>query len=168
MRKYWYQLVILIVLFLIEIAALGVFSRADVWFPQLLLLAVIIFALKHSLSEIVWFSFVTGFLGELFSGFFFGTWILAFLATGIIIYFITRKLTSRDISFVTVVFIVTVSTLFFPLWAFFYSGLLSLVQISDPITFGDFYRVSILWTVLSNLVVFYPLNHAFKFFAKLG
>jgi len=158
MKNNIFQAVFILVLLLVQTAALAVLPEASIWFPQLILLYVIAFALNHTFVETAWLSFGMGLLSEVFSTSYLGSSALAFFLTGILIYFVTRKLTSQDVSLATLIFLAVPATLLFPLWAFLFSGFLSLLGISARAAFGDFYSTGVLWLAFSNLVFLYPLN----------
>lgn len=158
MKNYLYQAILILVLFLLQVAAIGVFPGASVWFPQLVLLYVIAYALNHAFVQTLWLSFGAGLLSELFSTVSFGSSTAAFFITGILIYVVTRRLTSRDVSLKTLIFLIVPATLLFPIWVYAYSGVLALFQISEGIGFADFYTITILWTAFSNLIFFFPVN----------
>lgn len=137
--------------------------------PQWLLLFIIIFALENRLSEIIWFGFLAGFLMELFSGWFFGSYIFTLVICGVVVYLVTRKLTPQKISAPLLIFLIAIATLIFPaavyLYNLFFAGL-GLGGAAWPAA-GDFFTLSLFWTALSNLIMFYPLQFGAKILARL-
>lgn len=151
-----------LLLFLLSTSAIKVFSGAYYLVPQLVLLFVIIFATTHSFAETLWMSFALGFLQELFSGVFFGAYIIAFVMTGLLVYFITRNLTAQEVSAETVIFLVVLTTFLFDFWIFGYNNLASLLGISLPLSLRHIYSAKIVWTIVVNFLFFYPLELIFK------
>lgn len=160
--QYFYLLIFLIIVFLTNAAGVQVFSSKVFLFPELLLLATLIFALNFSFGETLWFAFGVGFFAELFSGSFFGGEIVAFVCTGLLVYFITRNLTSQHTSFLTAVFVVALASVSFALGLYAYNSLIAIFNLTQYIPFGNFISTRIFWTILVNLIVFYPMTFIFK------
>ncbi len=150
--------VFLLFLFLLYSAGVKVFAETPNLVPQFILLFVISFALKSSLPETLWFSFLAGFLQELFSGEFFGAQIVAFVLAGLLVYFLTRNLTAQELALPTAILLIMIVTLTFGLWVFLYSSLIALLRLAPPVPLGDFYSSKILWTAVLNIVLFFPLD----------
>lgn len=166
MKKYFVYALYLLVLFLLQTAALQVWSVAVPFVPQLVLLLAIVFALAYSLPETLWFSFFAGFLLELFSAQFFGAQILAIVLTALTVYFITRRLTTQEISFLGASLLVVLSTLLLGLWIFLYDGLISFLGVTEPLSWRSLLSSKIFWTILANLLFFYPVRAIFKLLPK--
>lgn len=158
---------LLIFMFLLQIAALQVFSSAPRAVPQLLLLSVIVLSLTHSLSEAVWYAFFAGWLGEVFSGLFFGTYIFGFVVVGIAVYLITRHLTSQEATILTTVILVISGTLLLPFLAYWFNWFASSLYSILPFPIRNFYPPAIIWTAISNLIFSYPIAKIFNFFSRL-
>ena len=126
--------------------------------PQLTILFVLVFAVTHSTQETVWMSFAVGVLAEFSSGVFFGGQIFIHLFTAILAYFVTRKLTDREINWPTVIMLVAGSTLLLPLWIFLYEHLFALFGMTRAASFSQLYSWHLIWTIIINFIFFYPLD----------
>ena len=157
----------LIFLFLLQTASLNVFSNVPYVVPQLLLLFVIILSLTHSLPEAVWFAFTAGFLAEVFSGLFFGTYIFGFVVIGVAVYVTTRHLISQEIMILPTAILVISGTLLLPLLAYFFNWFASALYSTVAVPIRNFYPPAIIWTVFSNLIFCYPITKIFIFFFRL-
>lgn len=164
-KKYFVSFIYLLVLFLVQVAATEVFSENLHLIPQLTLLFVVVFALTHTLVETLWLSFVSGFLLEFFSGAFSGSQIFAVVAVGLVVYFLTRRLTVRDITFPTALMLVGFTTLWFTFGMFLFHSAAVIVNFTpDFLPLRNFYTAKLIWTVILNLLFFYPVRLGFKFF----
>ena len=166
MKKYILYFLYFFLLFLLQVSSTKVFSDYLFIIPQFVLLFVIIFALSNSFIETLWFSFIAGFLSELFSGLFFGSQISAFLVIGLGVYLATRNLAPREITVPTVIVLVVTGTLLYELWLFVFGYLASVSGLSSALSFKYFFSTKLVWTVLLNLLFFYPLNFLFKHLPK--
>ena len=124
MKKYFYLFIYAFVLFWLESAFQQVFPRSY-FIPQLLILFITAAAISRDLKEVVWLSFLIGFLGELFSGLYFGTFISSTLLAAAITYFMTRNITSQDISFGTAIALISAQAILLPLWAWIFNLIIS-------------------------------------------
>lgn len=165
-KKYIYQLLYLFVLFLLQTAALKVFAQEFFLIPHLVLLFVIIFALNHSFPQALWIGFLGGFLLELFSGQFFGAQIFSLLLIAAAVYFVTRNLTTQEISAPAIIFLVVLGTALFGFWIFSYTALASFLGIVKPAALGDLYSIKIFWSLIVNLLFFYPVRFIFELLPK--
>lgn len=165
-KKYFYYFLSLLALFVLQIAALKVWTANGNWVPQLILLFVIFFALTHSLPETVWFGFLAGFLEELFSGHFFGAHIVAIILIGLLLYFVTRNLTTQEVAAPTAATLVILATLFFPLWVFSYHSLAAFLGIAEPLSPNTLYSAKVVATIVINLLFFYPIRLLFRILPK--
>ena len=158
---------VLIFLFLLQIASLKVFS--NVWYivPQLLLVFVIVLSITDSLPEAVWFAFIAGFFAEIFSGLFFGTYIFGFVAIGVGVYIITRHLASQEITILTTAVLVVSGTLLLPFLAYCFNWLASSLYSTLPFPIRNFYSSAIIWTVASNAIFAYPITKILGFFSRI-
>lgn len=164
--KYTLLAFYLFLLFLFEVAASQVFSPAFYFFPQILLVFVVIFSFRHSFSETLWFSFATGLLSEFFSGFPFGSYVFAFSFSGILTYLATRKLTPREIAFPVSSFLIVLATLLFGLWIYLYqsfASLTGLVSLENPWVLNDFFSGKIWGRLFWNILFLYPVKLIFRF-----
>lgn len=165
-KRYFYYFLFLFAWFLLETAALGAFARWSYVVPQLTLLVILVFAARHSLAESVWLSFAAGFMGELFSGSFFGSRLAAFILIAVLLHSVTRSLISRDMAASSSAILTTASTLFFPLGIFLSTLVFFVAGLADAPALGDFYSAKIILTIFANLVFFYPVvilhNRLFK------
>ena len=167
MKKiYTYNVIFLIIFFLIFSAGLKVFSGRPYLLPELALIAVIFFALRRSFTEVLWFSFFAGFLLEIFSGHFFGSRIFAAVLSGILVYFVTRKLTDREFSLPVMIFLVIMATLLSHSLTYFYHAFFAVFGITQGIPFGVLLNKRIIGTVTMNLAFFYPAFFLYKFLPK--
>lgn len=167
MKKiYIYNVVFLIIFFLIFSAGLKVFSGRPYLVPELVLFAVIIFALRRSFTEVLWFSFFAGFLLEIFSGHFFGSRIFATALSGLVIYFITRKLTDREFSMPAMIFLVVIATLLSHSLTYFYHVFFAVFGLTQGIPFSALLNTRIIGTLAMNLAFFYPAFFLHKFLPK--
>lgn len=164
-RHYFYNLLWLVILFIVQAAALKVFAGKYHFVPQLTLVFVVLFAIRHSYLETLWFSFAAGFLNEIFSGRAFGGDILAMVGAGLLIYFFTRKLTAREIVLPTVFFLVILATAVFHVLAAGYSMLLGLAAIGVGVKLSSLY-VGFFSTLFMNLLFFYPIALLERFLPK--
>ena len=166
MKKNIIYFFFLFLLFLVQVAALKVFSQSVYLVPQFLLLFVIALSLNNSLPESVWFAFIAGFFAELFSGLFFGTHILGLVAVSLAVYTVTRNLTSQQATISTTVFLVILGTLLMPFIAYLFNLLAAFLYSSPVISIRNFYYWTIFWTLISNIVFAYPIAKLFKFFSR--
>lgn len=157
-KRYTLYFIYLLVLFLLQTAATKVFGESLYLIPQLLLMFIIIFTLTHSFRQALWISFVVGFLQELFSTTFFGGQIVTFVLTALLVYFITRNLTSQEITAPTIIFLVALATVLFRLWIFGYNNFIAFFNMAPHLSFRDIYSSQIIWTILVNFLFFYPLR----------
>lgn len=166
MKFFLYPLIFLTILFLISTAALRVFTPQAVFLPHLTLVLVVIFALNRSLPETIWFSFIAGFLSELFSGLAFGSQIFAFTMCGIAVYLLTRKITARHVSPPVVLLVVCGSTVAYYLFLSAASSFFVAFDHRSVLPLGEAMNWSLLWRVVANIVLFYPLNFVYKLLPK--
>lgn len=161
MRKYFYYFLFLFVLFWCEIAFSKVFP-GSYFVPQFVLLFVVVFAVGRDFQETLVMSMLGGFLGELFSGLYFGTVISSMLAASLIAYFVSRNITAQAISLSNAAVLVVSITAILPLWAFLYNLIIFGLGLADTPVFQGFYSWGLLWRVLANFLVFFPVNRLFK------
>lgn len=164
--KRWYLLAFILLLFLLDTASIKVFGSGDLFIPQFLLLLVIVFAINYSFTETLWFSFGIGFFAETVSGFFFGAEIVALVLTGLIVYSVTRKLTSQEISFLMAIVLVVVSTFVLKFCLYGYSATAAFFNLANYISLKEMFSLNLFWTALANFLVFYPVLFVFKFLKK--
>lgn len=162
-----YRFLGLLALFLVQSSMLLVAGGRSFLVPQLVLLFIIIFALSHSFDATLWQSFVAGLLLELFSGWFFGSYIFGLITCGLVIYLITRNLTPQEISIPLTVALVALATVLLPAAAYLYNVFFSLIGLADLPRFLSFFSFSLLWTAGVNFLFFYPLMFAGRFFGRL-
>lgn len=153
-KKYLVSFIYLLVLFLVQVAATEVFSENLHLIPQLILLFVVVFALSHTLVETLWVSFLAGFLLEFFSGVIFGAQIFTLVGVGLGVYFLTSRLTVRDITVPTALLLVGLTSLVFSFGVFVFHFATAM---------ANFYTAKLIWTVILNLLFFYPVRLGFKF-----
>lgn len=156
MKKIIYYFLFIFILFLLQVSGVKVFSEARFLIPQLLLLFVIIFALSHSFTQTLWVSFGAGFLLEWFSGAYFGSQIFALTASGLVAYFLTRNVTTREISIPTALFLVLLTTVFFGFWIFAFN------LAADGLHLASIFQWNVFLTCLVNLIFFWPVNFFYK------
>lgn len=161
-KKHFYYFLYLFILFLLQAAAIKVWSGSAYIIPQLILLFVVIFALNHSLPETLWFSFGAGGLLELYSGQFFGSQIVSLVVTGLMVYFITRHLTTQELAVPMVISLVVLATGLFGLWIFLYQGLVGFLGIAPVAALKMFYSFQLIWTAILNLLFVYPVQFIFR------
>lgn len=155
----------LFVAFLIESALIRVFAPSRI-LPQLLLMTVVAIAIQRSLQEALWLSFFAGFLLEIFSGLFFGSYIFSFLLSCLLVVFLTRKITSRDLTNVSGSLIVLTISVFFPLSIYIYTAIFSTMTSAPIIPFGSLWSVHIFLLFFFNLIFFKVTKFIFDIFIK--
>ena len=166
-NKYLIYAGLLFLFFLVHSSAVKVFQGSS-FVPELLLLAVIIFAAMNSLPETLWFSFGAGFLLEIFSAEFFGAHIFALLICGITAYLATRNLTAQELAVPTAVFLVIGATLLRPALVWVYQAGVSSLDLATAIPVGVFLNGELFYTVLVNLAIFYLLRAGIRYFPALN
>lgn len=158
-KRLYYLIILILVLFLFETAAQKVFARGAIFIPQLTLMFIIVFAMgRTTLPEILWFGFGVGFVGELFSGLFFGSMILGATAAGLGVYFATRTFTSQEASFGRVVFVVAAGTALFVFASQAYHALAAALGLAQPMSLSISILKKTAWAILANFIIFYPLR----------
>lgn len=161
MKKQIYRIIFLFILFLIQTALLKVFptSIARLLVPELVLVFIIVHAVYFSSSfpETLWLAMLAGFFIELVSGLFFGTYMAALSLTGIASYLLTRKIASQEAKIPTVILLVSVATVFYAMLGFLYNQSASSLSLAAGPGFRNFLSAGIFLTILSNLIVFYPI-----------
>ena len=149
-------------LFLTEIALVRTFSTRGYLLPQLTLLFVTVYATKHSLKETLWMSFFCGFVHEIISPQFFGTYIWSFVLSGLFIFMVTRKWTDQEASFPMVIWIIGSATLLFHVWVYIYDLMLALFGLLSLPAFGKLFFSRLIWIYLTNILLFYPIRFVFR------
>lgn len=165
-KKYLYYISFLLLLFLIQTAAVEVFSKSRYLVPQLLLLYLIVFASAHTLVETVWMGMLAGFLAEFFSGLFFGSVLLGLAVTAAAVYFVTRNLTAQEISGWPAVLLVILASLFFNFSLYLVHNAAGLLHIAASLPLRYFLSGATTLTVISNLIFFYPVRAVFRILEK--
>lgn len=165
-KRYLYHILFLLALFVLQAAAIKVWAFSIYAVPEIVMIFVIIFALSHSFPETLWFAFGAGFLLEFFSAEFFGAQIWAMVLTGALVYAATRYLTAQEISIPTAIALVAGGTVLFGLWIFLYSALGAVLGIVPVASLSQLYSWRIVWTILINILFFYPVWFLFRFLPK--
>lgn len=165
-KKNFYYFLCLLALFLIAAAAFKVFSARPYLVPQLVLLFVVSLAMREDFVRTLWFSFLAGFLLELFSVSFFGANIIGLIGAALAALIITRNLTSGRTNLLTVSFLVVLGTALFPLLAYLYLRGGAWLNLAGPVSFGDLVSARLAVTALSNVIFFYPVNYARSLLSK--
>jgi len=163
MKYYVFHLAFLLVLFLLQASGLRVLPDLRFLVPQFVLLFVVLIALRKSVPQVVWFSFIGGFLLELISGLFFGGLIVSLMLTGLLIYFVSRNLAQLATSIWMAALYTGLATLLTPFWVFIYQILIALFDISPAVPLRNLYSINIIWTIVLNLVFFYLLRRAMRY-----
>lgn len=162
MKKAVYYFLCVFILFLLQVSGVKVFSETRYLVPQLLLLFVIIFAVANSFTQTLWVSFGAGFFLEWFSGAFFGSQIFALTAAGLVAYFLTRKVTAREVSLLTVLFLVVLETLVFGFWVYLFNVAAAGLNLAPGLAFRSVFQWNVLLTCFVNLLFFWPVNFFYK------
>ncbi len=165
-KKFTYDVILLFLLFLLQSSAYTVFGEITHFVPQLTMILVIIFALTHSLPEILWFSFISGFFLEFFSSLFWGAYVVAMIITGLLSYLATRRLAQQELSAPLTAFLIILGTLFFGFWVFSYDFLMVALDLSSGFGFGEWFSLKIFWTMFVNLIFFYPILLIYRLLPK--
>ena len=160
-RKFFYHFLFLLVLFWLEASFQRVFP-ASFLVPQFVLVFAVVYAVNRPLKELLVMSMIAGFLGELFSGLYFGSVISALLAASLAVYFVSRSVTVQALSLSSAAFLLITVTAVFPLWIFLYNLGVSGLGLADTEPFREFYSWQLLWRAAANVIVFFPLNALFK------
>lgn len=167
MRKvYLYNFAFLFVLFLIFSAGLTAFSGSAYLMPELVLLAVVIYALRRSFAEVLWYSFVAGLLLEFFSAQYFGARIFAVTITALVVYYVTRKLTDREVTMLAAVFLVALATILSHVLVYLFHAFFALFGAAYGIPLAGLFSTRAIWTLIINLLFFYPMFFIHKFLPK--
>lgn len=165
-QNHFYYLSYIFFLFLVETAARKVLEQNSFFVPMLVLLVCLAAALKFSVQRTIWFCFFAGFLLEIFSGRFFGSYIFALEFTALSILLITRKVITRDAAGLNIVFLAILGTLFFVLGIFIYESLFALLGFGTGPSWKSFFRSKLLWTIAVNLIAFFPVKFFFNILSK--
>ena len=161
MRKRLTIFFFLFALFWLEIGFKKVFPGSFL-IPQFVLLFVVIFAVGSDFKETLIMSMIGGFLGELYSGLYFGTVISSMCVAALIAYFMSRNVTAQALSLSSGVLLFALLSAFLPLWAFLYNLAASGLGLVSFPEFRSYYSWILLPQVLVNLAVFFPVNRIFK------
>ena len=161
-KKFAYDVILLFLLFLLQSSAYAVFGENIHLVPQLIMILVIIFALSHSLPEILWFSFISGFFLE----FFWGAYVVAMIVTGLLSYLVTRRLAQQELSLPLTGFLIVLGTFLFGFWVYFYDSLMVLLDLSSGFSFREWFSFKIAWTIFVNLIFFYPTLLIYRLLPK--
>lgn len=165
-NKLIYYYIFLGFLFLVQASFVKTFFMYPHFIPHLVMLLVVLFALGHELVPTLWFSFIAGILAELTTTIFFGSQILSLSLIGVIVYFLSRNFTAREVVWPTVVLLIAGSTLLLSLASLGYNWLASAIEL--PGTAGVSGRVfpGLAWAIVMNVIFFYPLNFSLKIIKK--
>lgn len=158
MKRYLSHIIYLIILFVLFEAAANSFSASIAAIPNLLLIFILITALNFNFKETLWFSFAAGMLLELYSGLYFGALLLPVLVIALAAYVITRSLTTQDPGAFTVVLIVGIATLIFPLLSYLYQSLAAGFGNAEFFPLADYYSWGLLWAALGGVILYYPIR----------
>lgn len=165
MRRNLYVLLILLVLFWIEAGFRKVFPGSHL-VPQFLLITVVAFSVTQNFHEAVFASFIGGFMAELFSGLYFGTVVFAMLLVVIINYFLVYTVSFKTLFISRGWLLLCLATVVLPFCAYVYNLTVSGLNLAGQPELKSFYSWTLLWQVVSNLTVFFPLqkiiNRAFN------
>lgn len=165
-RYHFYYLAYIFSLFLVESAARKVVEQNFFFVPMLVLLACLVVVLKFSVARIVWLVFFAGFLLEIFSGQFFGSYLFALGLMASVMLFLTRRVAIREASVLNSFFLVILATLLFFFGIFLYSGLFSLLGFGNGRVWKNFLSSELLWTIAVNLAMFYPVKFFFTILSR--
>ena len=161
MKRFLYLLFFLVLLFWLEAAFQKVFG-ASFFIPQFVILFVTVFAISRDLKETLYWCFAAGFLGELFSGLYFGPFLFMCLIAALAAYFVTRKVTAQDISISTVLVIVLLQAVLLPLGAWFFNAAVGGLGLAVYPPFLEFFSWKLILQVLVNVIFFFPINKLFR------
>ena len=157
-QNYFPHLAFLFFLFLIETAGRKVLEQNSFFVPMLLLLACLAAAQKFSIPKTLWTTFFAGFLLEIFSGQFFGSYIFGLEFAVLPIWLLTRRITRRDDSALGGAIFAAVGTVFFVFGIYAYCGLFGLLGFGEGGDFKSFFSSKLLWTIAVNVIAFYPVK----------
>ena len=163
MKRFFYHFLFLLTLFWLEAALQKAFGPSYL-IPQLLVLFITVFAVSRELKESLYWCFIVGLLGELFSGLYFGTFIFLCIVACLNAYFVTRKITSQEVSFSTVAVILALQAVTLPLAAYFFTLAVGGLSFTPILGFKIFFNVSIFTRFFANYLLFFPINKLFKIF----
>lgn len=167
-KLYFYFFFYVLLLFLIESAGVKVFRSQGQLFPQLLLLLILVAAIRRPFAESLWLGFLAGLLSEIFCGLAFGTHIFSFLVEVLLVYAVTRKITTQEISPPSAALLVVLVSAAFLLSSYAYSELLSLLGQGARLPLKAYFSSAIFWTMFLNLLCFYPIKWVFDVLPKIG
>lgn len=163
MKRYIYLFLFLLVLFWIEAAFQKVFA-GSFFVPQFVILFITVFVISRDLKETLYWSFAAGFLGELFSGLYFGSFIFMCIAAAVIAYFVTRNVTAQDISFSTVAVTVSLQVILLPFFVWVFNILAGGLGLTSHPPFSEFFTWKLGIRLFMNLIFFFPINRIFRIF----
>jgi len=162
-KRFLYLFFFLLILFWLEAAFRKVFATSY-FVPQFVILFITVFAVSRDMKETLYWCFIAGFLGELFSGLYFGTFIFMCIIAAAITHFVTRKAAYQDISFSTVMVIVALQVLLLPFFAWLFNLAVGGLGLTVHPPLAEFFSWKLVWRMVMNMFLFFPINKSFRIF----
>ncbi len=163
MKRFLYLILFLVFLFWLETAFQKVF-HGSFFVPQFLVLFITVFAVSRDLKETLYWCFIAGFFGELFSSLYFGSFIFMCMIAACVAYFVTRNIAAQDVSISTVLVIVSAQAVLLPLGAWLFNAAVGGLGLVINPHFSEFFSWKLALRVLVNAVFFFPINKIFRIF----
>lgn len=148
---------ILLALFWLEVGFKKAFPTSF-FVPQFVLVFAVIYAASAELNDVLRIGMIAGFLGELFSGQYFGAGLFAFLVSCLIAYFVSRSVVAQALSMSGSIMILLVIGAIFPLLVYTFGFIASGVNGAVTPSLRDYYSWQLIWRIVANLLIFLPLN----------
>lgn len=160
-KELTYRYLAVFLFFLIEAGGVRVFQGEKGFFPQLVLVLIVVAAIRRPFGEALGLSFFGGLLLEAFSGLAFGADIFAVLVATLAVFLVTRKVTTQETKGLNAVLLVLLATLTFWLSAYLYNLLFFALGRGPEIEFARLFESKIFWVGLWNVICFFPLRLLF-------